>query len=342
MAKPELEFCIMDRDRAERELAGDEPTLARSLSATMEVRGGLTPARVTALQRSIGNRRTTRMIARGDTGHRVLQRVPIKKALVFATKWLATRESKQVSGHIARHGRRIAGRVIHSVFRSPKDIKWMLDHTLKYASEVVARNAESDVIQEAGIKIERQSATRWAVNREFRSAIGTEGETVLRMIVNHNGRIVTAYPVRALVALGIVGSAAMVFDEKTAQAAEGWAAISQEAAIRQTEKDSSWFGDWEEWIPYLGDIYGGSLGENEDLYLKEDQLLLKTTQDVQAAAQQTWTPEAFQKAMALVRSAIAAPYYVEGDGDDGSSGLLERPVPDADPESADEAPSVPV
>jgi hypothetical protein len=332
----------MDRYQAEREFGQIKPTSARLSTGTTDLRGALTPERVTALQRSIGNRRTAGVVARGDIAGRVLQRVPIKKALVFAARWLAARESKQVSGHIARHGRQIAGRVIHTVFRSPKDIRWMLDHTLKLASEVVARNAESDVIQEAGIKIERQSATRWAVNREFRSAIGTGGETVLRMIVNHNGRIVTAYPVRALVALGLVGSAAAVFDEKTAQAAEGWAAVTQEAAVKQAEKDSNWFGDWEEWIPYLGDIFGGSLGEQEYLYLKEDNLLQQTTLDLQQVAQQTWTPESFQKALSLVRSAVAAPYFVDGDADGGSTGLLEGSVPDADPESAEPAPSVPV
>ena len=296
------------------------------------------------LQRAIGNRRTGEVIARTVPAGRVLQRVPVRKALVFAAKWLAKRESKQVSGHIARHGRRIAGRAIHSIFRSPKDIKWLLERTLGHATEVVERNGAADVIEEAGIKIERQSATRWAINREFRSAIGTAGETVLRMIVNHNGRIVTAYPVRALVALGIVGSTAVLFDEKTAEAAEGWAAITQEAAVKQAEKDSNWFGDWEEWIPYLGDIFGGSLGESEYLYVREDHLILGVVQALQQSAQQTWTPGHFQKVMSLVRSAIGAPYYVEdgAQADDGTTGLLERPVPDADPEAVGDAPTVAV
>lgn len=85
--------------------------------------------------------------------------------------------------------------------------------------------------------------------------------------------VVTAYPLRALAVLGIVGAAAEMFDEKVAQASEGVAAISQEAALRATARDSSWFGDWEDWIPYLGDIYGGTLNEDEDLLVREDQLI---------------------------------------------------------------------
>jgi hypothetical protein len=274
----------------------------------------------------------------GVAGRR-LQRVPAEKALKFAVKWLAKRESKQVSGHIARHGRRIAGRVIHTIFKSPKDIKWLLDRTLKHATEVVERNASTGVIEEAGIKIEQQSATRWAVSKTFRSAIGTEGETVLRMIINHNGRIVTAYPVRALAVLGLTVA---VFDEQVAQAAEGVASVSQEAARRQQEKDDSLFGDWEEWIPYLGDIFGGSLNENEDLYLREDQQINRAVNALQDAAQQTWSPEQRQKVVNLVSSAIAAPYYVEGDDSSasGPTGMSDQPAPDWVP--ADDSATVPV
>jgi hypothetical protein len=313
--------------------SAEEPGVRASTappSAAMPTRSPVSPDEVRTLQAAVGNRRTARLVARAPRT-RVLQRSATLKALKFAGKWLAKREAKEVSGHIARHGRRIAGRVIHSVFRSPKDIRWLLDRTLRHATEAAERNAAQDVIVEEGIRIERQGTRRWVIDKTFRSAIGTAGETVLRVIVNFNGRIVTAYPLRALAVLGIVGAAAEMFDEKVAQASEGVAAISQEAALRATARDSSWFGDWEDWIPYLGDIYGGTLNEDEDLLVREDQLIYGTVNALQQAAQQTWTPETYQAVAKLVRSAVAAPYFVDDDSPPSPepTGLLSETRPDA-------------
>jgi hypothetical protein len=178
------------------------------------------PSTVLALQRSAGNAAVGRLLAGtgGPAAPRVLARHPAEKVLKFAGKWLGKRAFKQVSKHIAKHGRNIAGKALHSIFKSPKDIKWLIERTVREAEQLAAKYAKKgaeEVIEEGGIRIERQvmGSGKWRlkVQKAFSSAIGTKGETVLRVIIDQSGRIVTAFPAERIgaIGLGVAGTLAL-------------------------------------------------------------------------------------------------------------------------------------
>jgi hypothetical protein len=85
--------------------------------------------------------------------------------------------------------------------------------------------------------------------------------------VDQSGRIVTAFPAERLAAVGLGVAGALALEDGTASGAEQIRADAADQAKRAAEKEDSW-GDWEEWIPYLGDIWGGSLNEGEDASLR--------------------------------------------------------------------------
>ena len=143
------------------------------------------PRYVRALQRTAGNAAVARMVA--PSGPR-LMRHPVRSVLIKAGKWLATRGSKHISKHIAKHGRRIAGKAVHSVFRMPRHIKTYVATAIREAEALAAKAAEhaaDEVLEEGGIRVFRQASRtpgkfRTIIEKEFASAIGTKGETSSR------------------------------------------------------------------------------------------------------------------------------------------------------------------
>ena len=107
------------------------------------------PASILRLQQTAGNAAVGRVLARHPAG----------KVLKFAITWMSKRTFKQVSKHIAKHGRNIAGKALHSVFKRPNDINWLIKRTLAEAEGVAerqAKHAAGEVLEEGGIRIERQ------------------------------------------------------------------------------------------------------------------------------------------------------------------------------------------
>ena len=89
----------------------------------------------------------------------------------------------------------------------------------------------------------------------FSSAIGTKGETVLRVIIDQTGRLVTAFPADRIALIGLGAAGALALDEGTAEAGEQIRMDAEAQAAKLAEKEQG-SGDWEEWIPFLGEHPG--------------------------------------------------------------------------------------
>ena len=92
----------------------------------------------------------------------MLARHPAEKVLKFAGKWLGNVPSSRCPNTLPSTGD-IAGKALHSVFKSPKDIKWLIERTVGEAEQLAAKYAKKgaeEVIEEGGIRIERQVMAR--------------------------------------------------------------------------------------------------------------------------------------------------------------------------------------
>jgi hypothetical protein len=85
-------------------------------------------------------------------------------------------------------------------------------------------------------------------------------------------------------------------------------------ASRSAEKEGSW-GDWEEWIPFLGDIWGGSLNEGEDEYLRQQRFYADVVDDIVKRVEYSEGRELGKAEREdlrdLIRAGVAAPYMVD-------------------------------
>jgi len=245
---------------------------------------------------------------------------PAEKALKYAAKWLAKRETRTISKHVARHARRIAGRAIHSVFKQPRHIKAMVERAVQEAVELAAKNATRparEAIEEGAIRIIYQvtgtpGKIRWVVQKTFREAIGTQGERILRIIIDQSGRVVSAFPTDRLIAIGLGVGAIELLGERSATAAERARGNAEHDA--QREGETSWW----EFVPFIGDLWGGSLnaGEGDELRLRAE--LQRDIQELVLAIEREegrrLTADERRVVEETYRAAIAAPLLYEADG----------------------------
>jgi hypothetical protein len=244
-----------------------------------------------------------------------------EKILKFAAKQLEKRTVRTVSKHIARHARRIAGRAIHSIFKNPKEIRYMLQRTVREATEIAAKHPTAGtehIIEESGIRITRQATGtpgkfRLLIQKVFDKEIGTQGERVLRIVLDQTGRIVSAFPADRLAMIGLTAAGLEAFTAGTARA--GVAAQAQVARAEEAEKArEDQIGIWE-WVPIIGDIWGGSLNEGEDEMLRQEReiasLVKDTIDDVERSEQRTLGVPERRELEQLIRTAIASPLVME-------------------------------
>jgi hypothetical protein len=244
-----------------------------------------------------------------------------EKIVLRGITWLSKRTTKLVSKHIAKHARRIAGKAIHSVFKSPKDIKLLLKTTLREAGELAARNSKAPVTQileEGGVKIARQGTRtpgkfRLIVQKTFGKEIGTNGEKILRIIIDQSGRIVTAFPADRLLAIGFTVGTIELFGERTASANE---VVREQAKAKAEREEKAEEGlDWQEFIPFIGMIWGGSLNEGEDEMIRDDRFIQNMIEDIikeiEFSEQRSFDGDRRREIEDLVRAAIAAPMIGE-------------------------------
>ncbi len=245
---------------------------------------------------------------------------PVEKVLKFTAKYLAKRTSKTVSKHVARHARRIGGRAIHSVFKQPKKIKIMIEGAVREAAELAAKHAKlpaTSALREGAITVARQTTGtpgkfRWVVEKTFGSDIGTAaGERILRIIIDQSGRVVTAFPTDRLIAIGLAAAALNVFGERSAAAAEKTHAYAAKDAAK--EDDVSWW----EFVPVIGDLWGGELNAGEDDLLRRDRELnkdiLETIAAIEEEEKRSLNPEERKVVEDTFRAAIAASLMTEGE-----------------------------
>lgn len=238
---------------------------------------------------------------------------PADKVLRRAGRWLLRRTAQGISKHIARHTRMILGRAVHTVFRNPRRLRALLERTIREAGEAAKRNASraaNETIEEAGIRISRQryasGKVRWIIQKEFRRAIGTQGERIMYMVIDQSGRLVTAFPIDRLMAIGLAATTINLVGSQTAEAAEG---MRREGERYQRAIEKSEEMTWTEFIPIIGDLYGGSLNAGEEEILSAMRFSESAVEDIIASieddAQRTLSDEERATVRELVRAGMA-------------------------------------
>jgi hypothetical protein len=183
-----------------------------------------------------------------QAGAGTLGKLAIRKAL----GWLSKRGAN-ISRHVARHTRVIANRAVHTVFRSPNQVKKLAERTLKSADNVVVQ---------AG-----RHKTRYIVEKQFNRVIGKNGETILKLVIEGSGKIITAYPVSQFTRAGVIaGIMYLSIDEASAQAREKLDIIEANAQrMIEAETPSFWEEVFNDIITF--GLYGGRLNAGEDAAL---------------------------------------------------------------------------
>jgi len=287
------------------------------------------PARLLALQQSAGNAAVTRLLAAQPRltapATAQIMRHPAATVLRRAGRWLLTRGTRMISKHIARHGRRIAGRATHSVFRIPRKIRSYVQRAIREA-ELLARGAAThgadDVLEGEGIRVFREAVRgvpgkfRTHIEREFRSAIGTRGERILKIVIDSSGRLVTAYPIDRFSAIAVGAGAIAIFDTRTAEASER---IRSRIEAEEQEEETDML------TTILDFIFDPSVAnEGEDLMLDIDDIVEETTRDVVRDIEEEegvcLEEEDVEALRDLVAAAISTPMILddpEAEWDDG-------------------------
>lgn len=182
----------------------------------------------------------------GKRGARLAERKISRQAL----KRLADGLFPKVEKHILEHAEEVVGKATHSLFRpgmTKDQILALIKDTVKTGGKPVLSE-----MSESG-------AFAWVIEKEFGAAIGAAGQKILRVVVDREGRVVTAFVVKDLIkriaVRGLLVSAqlaVMVFmltilDEE-AQAAEE----DTKRRYRRIEDEKSWFETTLEWVGPFG------------------------------------------------------------------------------------------
>lgn len=247
---------------------------------------------------------------------------PAIRTLQRAGAWLARRTTDTLSKHVARHGRRIVGRAVHSIFRDPTKIKTLVSRAVTEASALARRHATksaTEVLEEGGVKIMQQASrtpgkVRTVIEKDFGREIGTRGEKILRVVLDQSGRVVTAFPVDSFLAVGLGFVAVDVFTAKTAEAAENVRSEIEAHKNRPT--------NWGEVaielvldIASFGLLASSTANEGEDMLLRIDRIIEQATKDtireIEAQEGVTLTTEQKDAIRSLVAVAVGAPMEFE-------------------------------
>lgn len=247
---------------------------------------------------------------------------PALRTLLRAGRWLARRSVNTLSKHVARHGRRIAGRAVHSIFRNPREIKSLVSRAVQDAARIARSQATKgvdEILEEGGVRVMQQGTRtpgkfRTVVEKDFGSPIGTRGERILRVVLDQSGRVVTAFPVDRFLGIGLGAIAVGIFTANTAEAAEQSRAMIEAHENRPT--------DWGEVafelaidVLSLGLLSSSPANEGEDLMLALDRIVDQATQDtireIEAAEGISLTQEQKEAIRDLVEVAVGAPMEFE-------------------------------
>lgn len=241
---------------------------------------------------------------------------PAVRVLLRAGAWLLRRTTRAISKHIARHGRRIAERAVHSIFRNPRAIRDLVSRTIREGiglARRATRHGAEEVLEEGGVRVFRQATRtpgkfRYVVEKDFGREIGTRGERILRVIIDETGRLVTAFPVDRFMAVGLTVGAVSIFSEHAAGASER----IRERIEAEENRPTDWVG---EILDFLNPLSGGSLNEGEQLLLDIDSIINSTTEQVIREIEETehvkLTPEQREAIRDLVQVGVGSPLELE-------------------------------
>lgn len=247
---------------------------------------------------------------------------PALRPLLRAGRWLTTRSTKTLSKHVARHGRRIAGRAVHSVFRNPRKIKSLVSQAVREGTALARRQATraaDEVLEEGGVRVMQQATRtpgkfRTIVEKDFGKSIGTRGEQVIRVVLDQSGRVVTAFPVDRFLAIGAGVIALEAFTASTAEAAEltrGTIEASENAPVQWGEVAFDLALD----VVSFGLLASSPLNEGESLMLELDRIVRRAAEDtireIETREGITLTDEQKFAIYELAQVAVGAPMEFE-------------------------------
>lgn len=241
---------------------------------------------------------------------------PAARILLRAGAWLLRRTTRSITKHIARHGRRIAGRAVHSIFRNPRAIRDLTSRAIREGTALAqraTRHGADEILEEGGVRVFRQATRtpgkfRYVLEKDFGREIGTQGERILRLIIDETGRLVTAFPVDRFMAMGLAAGAVTIFGEHTANATER----VRERIEAEENRPTDWVG---EIIDFLNPLSGGSLNEGEDLELDIYRIITDTTnqviREIEETEHVTLDPAQRQAIRDLVEVGVGSPLELE-------------------------------
>lgn len=256
-----------------------------------------------------------------------VQMNPAKGVTKRLWRWIS-RETvqKQISKHVAKHGRSVAGKAVHSIFKRPNTIRSMVRKTAAEAMALAQKSASKsadDVLKGPGIRMFRQSAGkgkfRWVIEREFKNPIGKAGEKVLKIVVDYSGRIVTAYPTKALSSMGLGVAAMGVFDGKAAEAGER-IQDAVEADQRRREADANSWGSFAIDVLTPIGLTPSVANDGEGLWLTRRNIVrhvfAKLVSEIEQAESRKLSEEERRKLYELLTVSVGSAMIAQGGGED--------------------------
>jgi hypothetical protein len=101
---------------------------------------------------------------------------------------LAVGLSQKVEKHILEHTEEVLGKASHSLFKSglgKEGVLTLLKDTVKTGGKAVLSQSEG-------------GGLAWVIEKSFSEDVGAAGEKVLRVVVDKEGKVITAFPVKSL------------------------------------------------------------------------------------------------------------------------------------------------
>jgi RHS repeat-associated protein len=175
-----------------------------------------------------------------------------------ALKELAEGLLPKVEKHILEHADEAVGKATHTLFQSG-----MSKETLLALIKDTIKTGGKPVLSE----MSESGKFAWIIEKEFKDKIGEKGQKILRVVVDKEGKLVTAFPVDKLIkrvaikGIQVSGQLAAVaflttLYEKEAQAADADTA----ARYKAVEDNKSWLETTLEWIGPFGLLDSSSIG----------------------------------------------------------------------------------
>lgn len=260
---------------------------------------------------------------------------PALRTLLRAGRWLAGRSTKTLSKHVARHGRRIAGRAVHSVFKQPKKIKSLVSEVVRDGASLARSQATKgahEILEEGGVRVMQQATrtpgkVRTVIDKDFGTSIGTRGEQILRVVLDQSGRVVTAFPVDRFLAMGLGAVSVNLFTANTAEAADRTRTLIEAHENQPTDWGEVFF-ELAVDVLSLGLLASSPVNEGEDLRLALDRIIgqatLDTIREIEASEGIELTPEQKQAIHDLAEVAVGAPMEFESIEEEASSSESRR------------------